>query len=138
MQQSARLTPGLWLCVTASGQGQNLCEVLPQHAAECRALTPGLWLCVTASGQGQNLCKVLPQHAAGCKALTPGLWLCVTASGQGQNLCKVLPQHTAECQAKCQASGFVQHVGAEPVEGVAYRIQQSARLNARTLALCNM
>ena len=37
MQQSARLAPDLWLCVTASGQGQNLCKVLPQHAAECQA-----------------------------------------------------------------------------------------------------
>ena len=52
MQQS-----GLWLGVAASWQGQNLCKVLPQHAAECQALTPGLWLC-----------KVLPQHAAECQA----------------------------------------------------------------------
>jgi len=39
IQQSSRLTPVLWLDVTASGQRKNLWKVLHQHSAEYKANT---------------------------------------------------------------------------------------------------
>ena len=44
--------------------------------------------------------------------------------------------HTAEYQAKCQTSGFVQHVWSEPLEGTAQAFSRVPGLNASSLALC--
>ena len=67
------------------------------------------------------------------KSFTSGTW--DISSLQPSPVCRgqfqVLVHMHMRTQAECQASGLVKHVGAKPVEGSAYRIQQSARLKCQ-------